>query len=242
VYSVEPGETLRHLIQRAGGLTSQAYLYGSQFTREATRREQQLRLDAYTNSVARQVEQSAGNLASASVNAQAAATASQSIASQREMVNRLRAMRATGRIVMHIDPARATLNSIPDMALEDGDRFNVPAVPATVGVVGAVYNQNAFLYDGRRAESYLGKAGGPTRTADHRREFIIHADGSVVSRANAMGSLWSSDSFERQRIYPGDTIMVPEKLNMTTALRGIMDWTTVMSQLAFGAAAINVLH
>ncbi len=33
VYSVQPGETLRHLIERAGGFTPNAYLYGSEFTR-----------------------------------------------------------------------------------------------------------------------------------------------------------------------------------------------------------------
>jgi protein involved in polysaccharide export with SLBB domain len=32
VYSVRPGETLRQVVQRAGGLTPQAYLFGSEFT------------------------------------------------------------------------------------------------------------------------------------------------------------------------------------------------------------------
>src|SRR5579863_6757091 len=41
VYSAQPGETLRQLVTRAGGLTDQAYLYGTQFTRESTRLEQQ---------------------------------------------------------------------------------------------------------------------------------------------------------------------------------------------------------
>ena len=38
VYSVLPGETLRGLLRRAGGFTSDAYLYASEFTRESTRR------------------------------------------------------------------------------------------------------------------------------------------------------------------------------------------------------------
>src|SRR5580658_3388523 len=37
VYSVRPGETLRDLVERAGGVTSDAYLFGSSFTRESTR-------------------------------------------------------------------------------------------------------------------------------------------------------------------------------------------------------------
>ena len=36
VYSVFPGETLRSLVERAGGLTSKAYLFGAEFTRKST--------------------------------------------------------------------------------------------------------------------------------------------------------------------------------------------------------------
>ena len=32
-----PGETLRHLVRKAGGLTKDAYLFGAEFTRELTR-------------------------------------------------------------------------------------------------------------------------------------------------------------------------------------------------------------
>ena len=44
-YSVRPGETLRSLVARAGGLTPDAYLFGSVFTRESTRVLQQRRMD-----------------------------------------------------------------------------------------------------------------------------------------------------------------------------------------------------
>ena len=47
VYSAQPGETLRHLVERAGGLTPNAYLYGSEFTRVSTRAVQQARIDEY---------------------------------------------------------------------------------------------------------------------------------------------------------------------------------------------------
>ena len=51
VYSVLPGETLRHLVERAGGVTADAYLYGSEFTRESTRRVQQQRLNEYIDQI-----------------------------------------------------------------------------------------------------------------------------------------------------------------------------------------------
>ncbi len=52
VYSVGPDETLDELVQRAGGLTDKAYLYGASFTRETARVFQQQRLDEYISQLA----------------------------------------------------------------------------------------------------------------------------------------------------------------------------------------------
>jgi protein involved in polysaccharide export with SLBB domain len=243
VYSVRPGETLRDLVIRAGGLTNQAYLYGSQFSRETTRREQQQRLDEYVAALSYQIEISAANRSTSVVSAQEAATATSSVASQRELVNRLREVRATGRIVLHIAPFQSGVNALPNLPLEDGDRFVVPPMPSTVGIVGAVYDPNSFVYLTRRDVSdYLHSSGGPTRFADRHQIFIIRADGSVVSRQYLRHSLWSEDEFGRQPIYPGDTIVVPQAINKTTLLRGLTDWSSVFSQFALGAAAIQILR
>jgi hypothetical protein len=43
------------------------------------------------------------------------------------------------------------------------------------------------------------------------------------------------------RMNPGDTIVVPEKTFKPSALRGFIDWSQAFSQLALGAAAINVI-
>jgi len=242
VYSALPGETLRQLVKRAGGLTSQAYLYGSQFTRESTRIEQQQRLDEYIAALSYQIQISASNLAASVVSPQQAATANFSVASQRELVDRLHQLRATGRVVLHINPLHATVDSLPDMPLEDGDRFVVPPVPSTVGVVGSVYDPNSFYYLAHHdAGTYLRTAGGPNRNADRRQIFIIHADGSVVSRQYLQHTLWESDGLDSQPIYPGDTIVVPTAVNKATFLRGLTDWSTVFSQFALGAAAIEIL-
>jgi protein involved in polysaccharide export with SLBB domain len=243
VYSAQPGETLRQLVMRAGGLTPQAYLYGSQFSRESTRREQQQRLDEYVSALSYQIEVSGSNKASSVVSPQEAMTVGASVSSQRELVNRLREIRATGRIVLHIDPLKSDVGSLPDLSLEDGDRFVVPPVPSTVGIVGAVYDPNSFVYQAHKlAGDYLRNAGGPNRNADRRQIFIIRADGSVVSKQYLDRTLWADDKFNRVVIYPGDTIIVPEQLNKTTLLRGLTDWSAVFSQFALGAAAIQVIR
>jgi len=239
VYSVQPGETLRALVERAGGLTGQAYLFGSSFTRESTRRQQQAQLDEYSADLERDIERAAATRSSSAVNVQEAATVSASLESQRALAAKLRLLRATGRIVLDIAPGSTGSSNIPDLPLEDGDSFVVPPRPSNVKVVGAVYDQNAFIFESsRKAEDYLQLAGGIARSGDSRHTFIIRADGSVVSRRSkaARGGL------ERLSMNPGDTVVVPEIVDKTTLLRGLTDWSAIFGQFALGAAAINVLH
>jgi protein involved in polysaccharide export with SLBB domain len=241
VYSVQPGETLRDLVRRAGGLTNKAYLYGSEFDRESTRVLQQQRIDEYVRRV--DLDSSRGALAlaaSSTSSAGSVASTSAATAAEQALLARLKQIRATGRIVLSFRPDSHAMDEVPAIPLENGDRFTVPPAPATVNVVGAVYDQNSFLYrEHRSAGHYLQMAGGPDRDADWRHTFVIRADGSVVSRESVKG-LWGND-FKDLTLNPGDTIVIPDKTLRPTALRGLLDWTQIFSQLAIGAAAVEVL-
>jgi hypothetical protein len=116
----------------------------------------------------------------------------------------------------------------------------VPPLPSSVNVVGAVYDQNSFVFvRGGHAGTYLHYSGGPTRDADRSHEFIIRANGDVVSREKTTG-FWSSD-FDRLSIHPGDSVVVPQKAIKGSAVRAIVDWSQMFSQFALGAAALSVL-
>lgn len=242
LYTVRPGETLRELVERAGGLTPNAYLYGAEFTRESTRVLQQARIDEYIQSLDLRIQRSNLALSSSPVSsAQDLASANAAQASERELLGRLHQMRASGRIVLEFTPVSTTVSDIPSLALEDGDRFVVPSLPATVNVVGAVNDQNSFLYArDRRLGTYLRKAGGVTKDADRKRSFVIRADGEVVGYASTRNA-WGN-GFENLRINPGDTIVIPEKTFRPSALRGVLDWSQVFSQFALGSAAISVIQ
>lgn len=242
-YSVRSGETLRDLVRRAGGLTSRAYLYGSEFTRQSTRLLQQQRLDDYVRSYTLEAERGTQALAvssNSSASAMSDVAASQSVTA--DMIARLSQLKATGRIVLQFRPNSASIDDIPAIRLENGDKFLVPFAPANVSIVGAVYDQNSYVYErGRTLGYYLRLAGGANRNADWRHAFLIRADGSVISRAHLGGSGFWKESFEDLQLNPGDTIVVPDKTIRPTALRNFIEWSQIFSQLALGAAAINIL-
>jgi protein involved in polysaccharide export with SLBB domain len=241
VYSVRPGETLRSLVVRAGGLTDNAYLYGAEFTRKSTQIIEAQRLKEYADRLEHQLARSSiamGNAASGT--SQEARQNGQISSIDRDLIARLRQVQPTGRIVLDLNPHSAGESRLPDTQLEDGDRIIVPFTPATVQVIGAVLNQNAFLYrSGARVGQYLHLAGGPNRDADHGQIFLLRADGSVTGRS-ARQSIFSS-GFQNARLYPGDTIVVPEKNVGPGAMHEFLSWTQVFSELALGAAAIDVI-
>lgn len=240
IYSLKPGETLREVVQRAGGLTPNAYLYGSEFLRLSTQKLQQARLDEYTNSLERDLQISATNAPGALVNPNGTAALATSAQAQRALVTTLRRMRATGRIVLDVTPFSHGVDALPNIELQDGDRFIVPTTPVTVNVVGAVYDQNSFLYRrGDHVGDYLRIAGGGNRNADKRHEFVIRADGSVVSKQIAGGTVFGG-GFDDKLVYPGDTVVVPDNINKTTVLRGLTDWSAVFSQFGLGLASLTL--
>lgn len=234
-YTVRPGETLGALIARAGGLTLQAYLYGSELFRDSTKKEQKKRLDDYIRELDREIQQvGTAKLSSATSPDESSVVAAQLNLDQ-QAVERLRAIEPTGRIVLNLEPNSNDISKLSNMALEDGDRFMVPARPATVNVIGAVYNQGSFIHAAAdKTSDYLREAGGFNRQADKSRVFIIRADGTVVPKQKTR-------RFESISLYPGDSLTVPDLAFKTSVLKGLRDWTQVFSQMALGAAAINVL-
>lgn len=240
VYSVKPGETLRQLVQRAGGLTPEAYLYGSEFTRESTRRVQQARLNEYVDQIALQASTVASANASRSINPQDSAAVAAAQVQNQNIVNSLRRARASGRIVLELAADTHSIEQLPDLPLEDGDRFIVPRVPSTVNVDGAVYNQNSFMYDPhRRVGDFIRLAGGANRDADSKRAYVIRAGGAVISKQYS--SSLRGSGFNSIHVYPGDTIVIPLNLDKGKTMRLIVDIAQIVGQFGIAIAAANTV-
>ncbi len=239
VYDIQAGETLRHLVQRIGGFTPQAYLYGSEFTRESTRVVQQQRMDQYASGLEQSVQRSTAALANV-LEPTAAAEARLQNERDRNMVQSMKGLQATGRIVLELKPGAGGVDALPDLILEDGDTMLVPFRPATVNVIGSVYNSNAFMYrPGKTVGDYLRLSGGATRGGDKGREFVIRADGSTISRQQH-SSLFSG-SFDATRLMPGDSIVVPTKLDRGATLRALRDFSTIFGQVGLAAAGFSAV-
>jgi hypothetical protein len=158
-------------------------------------------------------------------------------------MERLRAIKSTGRMSLELDARAQALVDLPEIALEDGDHISVPSVPSYVAAYGAVNNENVFLYKPGKTVADIAKSAGLTEEADHDQLFLVRADGSVLSRAD-QSSLFGR-AFSSISVMPGDTLVVPVKWDRETGynvtVRGFKDWTQILANLGLGLAAIKTI-
>lgn len=249
VYQMAAGETLHTLLAKAGGPTADAYLFGTAFYRETVRKEQQINLDKAAAKMESQLEsEQSRSLANAGVlngaDAQAM-TAQHQLEMQmaKESIARFRQLKPTGRIAFGMAPEARSFNRLPDMRLENGDRLVVPAKPEFVHVFGAVNSESSALWRPHSQVKGYVQMAGLTADADLANAFLIRVDGTVMS-ASSQG--WFSRGIEGIEVMPGDSILVPEKVDKESAwnkfTRTTRDWAQILANFGLGAAAIKTLR
>ena len=228
-YRVGQNETLRELVQRAGGLVPHAYLYAARLTRDSVRAQQ----DAELKSL---IAQESQEVLSPANQRSVVGTAPPDLELRKAYIAQLSSIHPDGRVVLQLQPDAHAVEDVPEFALQDGDHFYVPTTPNTVDVIGSVYNQGTLRFlPGAKMREYLDAAGGATRDSDRRREFIIRADGTLVSRQAVAG-------LEKLKIFPGDAIAVPVKLRAGSSAVDLINLTSVLSTFALTAVAIKALQ
>lgn len=238
IFLLKKGETLRELLARVGGANENGYLYATQLNRDSVRRTQQAKLNDVADRFERDLESNATERMSSSSDQANAAKLATEVEQQRRIVQKLRSIKAEGRIVLDLPGLETQVKNLPDLPLQDGDSIYVPRRPGTVDVLGAVFQQNAFVYRPQRTVSdYVQQAGGVTITGDKSEMYLIRADGAARSGQSAG---WFS-GIGGTVLNPGDTIVVPEKIDRSTFMQSLKEWTSIFYQFGLGAAGLKVL-
>jgi len=233
---------LSSVLERAGGYTERAYLKGAFFTRESARRKQEERLKRYIERLEEDILRSQARVSEATISEAEAKSLEQSLAVKRELLRKTTSSRATGRVVIVLKSLDEFRGSKYDLELEDGDTLTIPPKPGVVNVLGSVYNSTSIVYTkGRTVDFYLNKVGGPTPDAEEDEIYLVKADGTVISKSQkgAFGiawdpeeNRWTTGGFMSARVEPGDTILVPSRVTRFVWKRELMDWTTILYQIA----------
>jgi len=232
VYAINRGETLCEVLQRADGLTPEAYAFGAEFTRESVRAIQQETLDELQD----QLDDLMIELSlSHSFNNQD--KSSHDWAGRQDYIKTIRQLEsaeANGRMVINLE--RAVKCSEGDqLTLEDGDTLTIPHIPDYVQVAGQVYVATSHLYDeDRKIGDYVELSGGHTVLGRLKDTFVIQANGEVL---NYKGSRTSS-RIARKTVMPGARIYVPLDVDRMNGTEKAQSWISSLMQSAILAGLL----
>lgn len=229
-YSIVRGETMSQVIDRAGGLTDNAFPYGAVFTRASARKAEAASFKRAATDLQEAVTTviSSGSL-TGDVSSVAAFLTS--------TIKRLETAEPVGRVVVQADPAVLKVRPEQNMYMESGDVLAIPKRPMSVTVVGQVLNPGTQMFvAGDKPQDYIERAGGTSESADKKRAFVIYPDGSA--RPLKLG-MWN---FESQDIPPGSMIIVPRNAAPLNKLLLSERILSIFSSLAISAAALVTIN
>jgi polysaccharide export outer membrane protein len=249
-YFVRSGETLASLIERAGGYAQRAYLRGAVFTRIRVKETQRKALDELILRLEKDIASAGAAAAETSLTADVVAAKKAELESKQKFVEVLKKTEPTGRMAIKLSHLRLLKGSEFDVELEDGDALYIPVKSSAITVAGSTMSQASFVYvDSMDYKSYIEMAGGFTRYADSGNVFILKVDGTAQKAGSRYvgwsesRSRWEVTGFqeETRELEPGDTIIVPEKVERIAWLRELKDWTQTLMQLAIMGASMRYL-
>jgi polysaccharide biosynthesis/export protein len=219
-YTLQAGTTIDELYKLVGKFSDNAYLEGIVFLREEIRNKQLKALEISQENLNRMLlsESAKGNITEIN----SILTISESIEPEN-----------LGRVAGNYSPQSSTSRNT---ILFDGDSLIVPNISNTISVIGEVLNPTTFEYTNKiDVRSAISNAGGFKDYADKRKIYVIKASG-ITEIANRK-------IFRKNiSLNSGDTIVVPLKIpSKNPFLESITPITTVISDLAFSAAALDNL-
>ena len=222
-YTIQRGETLSKVIQRAGGLNDYAFIEASIFSRAALRELEKIRLDELQ-------QQLESDIATSNIQ-----EGGDNIAKEEaeQLLESMEEIRPTGRMVIDLANILEKPDSY-DVVLKNGDRLIVPMQRQTVTVVGEVQHATSHLFENKLSlNEYIERSGGTTIKADKKRIYVVRANGSVYLPGE---SRW----FKRgvKGVQPGDTVVVPLDADRMKKLTLWSSVSEIVYRMALGAAAV----
>lgn len=230
-YTVQKGDRLLDIIERAGGVSDQGYTFGSVFTRKKIAEQQKISYKQSADLLEQAIADAitTGSLELKQVSGEALLPIS-------ALITRLRNSEPIGRLILDTDPLTLRTDPHKNILLEDGDNLYIPTRPSSVSVSGEVFSPSSHTFKSSISiENYVNKAGGLRDTADISNMYIILPNGesSPISRR-----IFNN---KNPNLVPGSTIVIPRDPRPFDWLVMTKTIAPIFSNLATSAAAIAAI-
>lgn len=223
-YTIERGETLSDIIEKAGGLTEFAFAEGSVFTRKKLKELELKNVQRIASDL--RIEMASKSLTEDGLGV--------SYSEAQQLLADLTKLDPLGRLVIELP--RVLEQPDYDVTVEDGDVLYIPTRKDSINVIGQVQVTTSHIFDpSLDAVEYIERSGGMKKRADEDRIYIVKANGTVELLE---GNSWFASKAEDQ-MQAGDTIVVPLDSGYMTNLTLWSTATQIIYNTAVAIAAIS---
>ena len=227
-YSIQPGDTILDIINRAGGYTNQAYTEGAVYLREAVAESQK-------NAFLRSADQLENTIVDVITKDTISEITEFTLMPLSTLIDRLRNEEPLGRMVVELDYLHLKTNPVDNFNVKNGDQLYIPKRPNFVSIVGEVLNSTSIGFDpDLTVDELIELAGGLNDSADKDKIFIILPNGKskLVKK-----TLFSSQNY----VLPGSTVVISRDSRPFDAINITQIITPILADLATSAAAIAAI-
>ncbi len=226
LYTINSGDTLFDLINRAGGYTNQAYPFAGVLKRNDVK---ELEKDYIQKSYRKILSYLIQNPDKLRTNAELGS-----------LLEEFKNIEPSGRVVTEFDIVNLENYPLKRIILEDSDEIHIPKLNNLVYVFGDVGNPNALSFkDLGDVSEYISRAGGLNKTADKKHILIVDPNGeSQVLNYSKLSNLLKSEI----DIYPGTFIYVPSQVGSVQGVEFYSVIAPIFSSLALSLASLNAIN
>ena len=224
LYLMNEGDSILDVIEKSGGFTDNAYVFGAVYQNVNARAvSEQASQKLYENSIQNisQIIKEGGP--------------DTDYTPLISILTELKNAKVTGRVVVNLE------SDEKPALIQNGDTLLIPEKTNQVYIYGSVSDSGSALYaKGQDIEYYINKKGGLINDADKNNVFILNPNGETF-RLKIKKNLFTSleDNLE---IFPGSVIYIPESLDNGYQTRiQTQAYAAILGSLGVSLASLSVL-
>ena len=170
-FSIQPGDRILDIIERAGGYTQDAYFEGALYLREEVAKSQK---EAFLRS-ADQLENTIVDV----ITQNSIGTITEfTLLPISKIITRLRQTQPPGRMVVDLELLKLKTDPVSNFLVRDRDTLHIPKRASFVSVVGEVLSSTSVGFNpDLDVFNYIDLAGGLNDSADENQIFVIYPNG-----------------------------------------------------------------
>jgi len=228
-YTMSANENINDLIEKAGGYTNNAYLYGA----------------IYINEDAKKINEKANDILYQEFLDNIIAVSQQNISENFDLTpivqltKEIKDSDINGRVIIDLEDE----NLINSYSVKEGDHLFIPEINNVVYVYGETSSEGAVMYsEDKSVDYFVEKSGGYKRFADKKSIYILYPNGESQLYSTKR-NIFESSPKSTISIKPGSIIFVPRELDESTPRRlAAQAYVSILGNLGIALASLSSIN